>query len=45
MHANQRPAARQQQGVRRHASHADAPTMFNLLTRDKGSDPFSMHRQ
>ena len=32
MHASQCPAARQQQGVRRHASHADAPAMFNLLT-------------
>jgi hypothetical protein len=32
MHASQRPAARQQQGVRRHASRADAPAMFNLLT-------------
>jgi len=32
MHASQCPAARQQQGVRRHASRADAPAMFNLLT-------------
>ena len=32
MHASQRLAARQQQGIRRHASRADAPAMFNLLT-------------
>ena len=32
MHASQCPAARQQHGVRRHASHADAPAMFNPLT-------------
>ena len=32
MHASQRPAARQQQRVRRHAGSADAAAMFNLLT-------------
>jgi hypothetical protein len=32
MHASQCPAARPQQGVRRHASRANAPAMFNLLT-------------
>jgi hypothetical protein len=32
MHASQRPATGQQQGVRRHASRADAAAMFTLLT-------------